>query len=174
MRSASSGRDERGFTLIELMIVVAIIAILAAVAVPFFMGEARKTRSDSEVSAMFSELATKQEEYKLDNGTYLAVPACPASPSSQPQDITSCKTSASWLALRILPTESKLRCSYEVTIGAAGVDPAPPAGFTLPTGPANGWYFILATCDMDNSSTLNGQFLQSSLDASIQKVNAGH
>ena len=155
------------------MIVVVVIGILAAVAVPFFLSESRKTRSDAEIMSMFAELSTKQEQYKLDNGIYLAVPACPATPSAQLQDITSCKSSASWTALRIQSPQSTLRCSYAVTVGAAGVNPTPPTGFTLPTNPANGWYFILATCDMDGTSSVNGQFLQSSLDSTVQKLNAG-
>ncbi len=165
--------DERGFTLIELMIVVAIVAILAAIAVPLFLGEARKTKADSEVMAMFAEMSAKQESYKGEIGTYLTVPVCPATPSAQPQSIAACTASPAWISLGLLPSSSELRCSYEVTTGAAGVSPSPP-GFTLPAAPANGWYYIIATCDMDGNPAINGTFMQSSLDTTIQKLNAAH
>ena len=42
LQSLREPRDERGFTIIELMIVVAIIAILAIVVVPMFTGESKK------------------------------------------------------------------------------------------------------------------------------------
>ncbi|MBA3397690.1 MAG: prepilin-type N-terminal cleavage/methylation domain-containing protein [Deltaproteobacteria bacterium] len=168
--------DERGFTLVELMIVVAIVAILAAVVVPAFMGEARKTKANSEVNAMFAELQVKEEQYKLENNVYLTVPACPTTPNSKPQDISACMSSASWLALRVIPIESKLRCSYQVITGAAGADPTPsmPAGFTSPTtSPATGWYLIHAKCDMDGVTTTFSEYLQSNLDQTTQVRNEG-
>jgi prepilin-type N-terminal cleavage/methylation domain-containing protein len=165
--------DERGFTLIELMMVVAVVAILAAIVVPLFMSEGRKVKASSEVSAMFAELSTKQEQYKLELGKYLDVPACPATPSAFDQDITPCITSQAWLDLRIAAPESKLKCSYLVETGLAGEAVSPPAGFTLPPTAATGWYWIHAKCDMDNNPALFSEYLISSLDTQTQKVNEG-
>src|SRR6185295_17677654 len=75
-------RREAGFTLLEIMVVVTLIGILAAVTVPSWIRESRKGRGDSEINAMFAEIATKEEQYKVDNGVYLAAAACPSSPSS--------------------------------------------------------------------------------------------
>lgn len=58
---------KRGFTLIELMIVIAIISILAAILIPNFM----HARSESVTAACESnekQLATAEEEYSVDNG----------------------------------------------------------------------------------------------------------
>lgn len=63
------GRLTRGFTLVELMIVVAVVAILAAIGYPSYQSHVRKTyRSDAK--NILLEAAARQEEYFLDNRTY--------------------------------------------------------------------------------------------------------
>ena len=62
-------RDEKGFTLIELMIVIAIIGILAAIAIPQF--SAYRTRSyNAGANADLRNAATAQEAYYVDESTY--------------------------------------------------------------------------------------------------------
>ena len=59
----------RAFTLIELLIVVAIIAILAAIAVPNFL-EAQTRAKVSRVKADQRTIATALESYRVDNNQY--------------------------------------------------------------------------------------------------------
>lgn len=59
----------RAFTLIELLIVVAIIGILAAIAVPNFL-EAQTRSKASRTKADLRTLATGLEAYRVDNNTY--------------------------------------------------------------------------------------------------------
>lgn len=59
-----------GFTLIELMVVVAIIAILAAVAMPAYTDYVRRGKI-SEATSTLSELRLKAEKWFSDNRTYV-------------------------------------------------------------------------------------------------------
>lgn len=62
-------RNNKGFTLIELMIVVAIIGILAAIAIPQFAKMRQKGQNAAATSAL-GNLKTAQEAYYLENDIY--------------------------------------------------------------------------------------------------------
>jgi general secretion pathway protein G len=62
-------RSERGFTFIEIMVVVAILAILAALVIPRIMGrtdDAKRTAAKIQIRNIEGAL----QLYKLDNGVY--------------------------------------------------------------------------------------------------------
>lgn len=58
---------KRGFTLVEIMIVVAIIALLAAIAIPNLLG-ARKTANEAAAKANIKVLCTEAETYAAGTG----------------------------------------------------------------------------------------------------------
>lgn len=154
--------------------VVAVVAILAWIVVPMWTKESGTSKARSEVSATFAEIQAKEEQYHADNGVYLAEPtACPATTSPTGANSTACFIGGTWAALRIAPPESTAFCSYTVVTGNAGVNPAPPIG-ALNANPSSSWYYVLATCDMDNNATTNSQYLSSNLDTTIQHVNEGY
>jgi type IV pilus assembly protein PilE len=59
----------RGFTLVELMIVIVIVAILLAVALPTYQNSVQKGRR-ADAKATLLDAANRQEGYMLDRGTY--------------------------------------------------------------------------------------------------------
>lgn len=171
------GARNRGFTVVELLIVVAIISVLAFIAVPNFFRESSKAKHKTEVNAMFAELGVKLEQYKMESssGSYLAATECPATgPVSAGYNFTtSCLTSGSaWANLRISPPSSKLYCSYQVTVGNGTTVPTPPTGFTM-TAPPTAWWYVVATCDMASNGGTNATFFASSVDLKIQSQNVG-
>src|SRR3990172_4038247 len=66
--------NQKGFTLIELMIVVAIIGILAAIAIPNFMRFQAKSKQ-SEAKSNLGAIGTTAESWRTENDTYIATVA---------------------------------------------------------------------------------------------------
>lgn len=69
-------KSNKGFTLIELMIVVAIIGILAAIAIPNFLRFQLKAKS-SEGKVNIAAIRTAEESYLAEFGQYVAAAVAP-------------------------------------------------------------------------------------------------
>jgi type IV pilus assembly protein PilE len=62
-------RKQNGFTLLELMIVVAIVAILAAIALPSYQDYITRSKF-AEATSTLADLRVKMEQYFMDNRRY--------------------------------------------------------------------------------------------------------
>jgi type IV pilus assembly protein PilA len=62
-------QDEKGFTLIELLVVILIIGILAAIALPAFLGQREKAQ-DTAAKTQIRTMQTAMETYFTDNQDY--------------------------------------------------------------------------------------------------------
>ena len=68
--STAAPHRMRGFTLLEMMIVVAIVGILAAIAIPNYSDYVKRGKI-IEATQRLSEARTKLEQWFLDNRTYV-------------------------------------------------------------------------------------------------------
>lgn len=63
-------RKEKGFTLIELMLVVIILGVLVAMVVPRFAGRSEQARQAAAKTDIEASIAVALDLYELDNGMY--------------------------------------------------------------------------------------------------------
>merc|ERR1711907_86010 len=66
-RKKSRNLLEKGFTLVELMIVIVIVGVLSAVALPNFLGQQNKAKITEATSKMGAVLKSAHAEYVYDN-----------------------------------------------------------------------------------------------------------
>jgi type IV pilus assembly protein PilE len=91
----------RGFTLLEVMIVCVIVGILAAIVLPSYQAQLRKSRRASAQSHLM-DIASRQQQYLLDNRQYASTLS--ALGMTTPNDvlqyytISACDTSATPVA----------------------------------------------------------------------------
>jgi prepilin-type N-terminal cleavage/methylation domain-containing protein len=176
---------QAGFTLIEMLIVIAMVAVLAAIAVPMFLGEARKTKGATEVQPYFSDFHTRLSQSLSENGTYPQdtdnneATTYPATPGLATQDINAAFP-LEWQNLRLITSgPQQVYCGYTWVIGLAndGTNIGPIAagnfGFTPPT---TDWYYLLAHCDLDGDGNPanDSYYFSSSVDQSVKTFNEGH
>jgi prepilin-type N-terminal cleavage/methylation domain-containing protein len=124
-------RASKGFTLIELMIVVIILGVLAAIAIPSFMKPYHYSKT-SEVQALLRDIAAKQEAYKAEFGQYLNVSVTmdfgKRRPATAPRadfgfvdwDPGADPDGTAWRQLGFAP-QSAVRFGYVVVAGLPGV-----------------------------------------------------
>jgi type IV pilus assembly protein PilE len=102
-------KRERGFTLLELMIVVAVVAILAAIAFPSFKEAIHKSHR-AEATQTLNDIALRQEKYRSNNATY----------GTCNNVVTSCTAYNSGLSYYTIAVSGNTATAYSVTATPKG------------------------------------------------------
>jgi type IV pilus assembly protein PilE len=129
-------KKQSGFSLIELMITVVVVAVLAAIAYPSYQDHLRKGRRAS-AQAFMMEIANRQQQYLLDARGYTI--------------------GSTALTTLNVTTPSDVAAHYTVTIGPSA--PTTPPSYTItatPTSAAQSADGAL-TLDYQGNKTRNGQ-----------------
>ena len=66
-----NSRASKGFSLLELIIVVVVAGVIAAIAIPSYQEQSRRGRRSAATAALF-DATSRQEQFFLDNKTYTA------------------------------------------------------------------------------------------------------
>jgi type IV pilus assembly protein PilE len=125
-----AARNIRGFTLIEVMVVVVIIGVLAAIAIPGFNDQIRKSRR-AEIQGVMEQQRLRLEKHRVDNASY-ATYSLPSGTSTASYNVTLTGTGPGAYTLTATPVGSQAadKCGTMTLVNTAGV---------ISQSPANCW-----------------------------------
>lgn len=134
-----------GFTLVEVMIVVALVAIITAVALPSYQAYVKRSRVPAGLDAL-QAYATRMEQRFQDSGSYASGAACALTLPTASNYSFACTISGSGSGYTITASGSGTLAGYSYSIDHNGtrITVAHPNG--LPG--SNCWSLGGARCDM--------------------------
>lgn len=143
-RCAPGPRSPRGFTLIELMVAMAIAAILAAVALPSYTSHVQRSKVPPALDGL-SSYAVRMEQRFQDVGNYTNAGACAVAVPTVANFTVTCVISGGGTGFTATATGTGSMAGYAYTINHQGTrtTTAHPKG----TPPAACWSTRGGSCD---------------------------
>lgn len=161
IRNKISSKD-KGFTIVELLVVIVVIGILAAITIVSYTGVTARANTASEQSAA-SALQGKIEVYAADGPTSTyptTVTALTGAASSTTYYVSTSAVTQSTTLHTTAPTSPMNKVQYQLcgtNSATPGVAPANVGEITTPTGYKVGyWDFSIATPAMNNTAFVGG------------------
>jgi len=156
-------RNHRGFTLIELMIVVAILAVLAAVAIVAYGAYVERSRN-AEATSILADIRIKQDSYRAtfhqyanpsgDTGTWIPDATPDEQSRSWTKDVDAALVQA-WNQLGVQPDHG-VYFSYMCVSGTPGDSPEDPFASMGIEETNDFWYAARAMQDVDGDGSCAG------------------
>lgn len=113
-------KTQNGFTLIELMVVVAIIGILAAIAIPNYADYVTRGKFPDATSELANR-RVQMEQFFQDNRTYAGGPACPdVAVTTNPYFDFSCVATATATLYTLQAVGKNSMAGFTFTVDQAG------------------------------------------------------
>lgn len=112
-------KTQNGFTLIELMVVVVIIGILAAIAIPNYADYVTRGRIPDATSGLAAK-RVRMEQFFQDNRTYLGAPDCNNDTATSQFFDFACPVPATAAAFTLQATGKGAMAGFTFTIDQAG------------------------------------------------------
>ncbi|HRI69069.1 MAG TPA: prepilin-type N-terminal cleavage/methylation domain-containing protein [Polyangium sp.] len=167
-QKAASGRDARGFTLVELMIVVAMVGVLAAIGIVGFR-KYMKSAAAAEVKAVIQSIRVSEEAVRSETFQYRGCSTSitnwyPATPNEKNRNWDNGQTGNAvhdcWVELNV-QTDGPVKFGYAVVAGIAPTPNAVPlinycGNWSGLHGVINGpWFVVQAAGDQDADGRLS-------------------